>query len=91
MNTIQKKIRAGIAFLNVVKPNWLKKIKLNELDLSQSNTCMIGEIYGNYGDGIDSLGLTDEIADLLGFHANSIRTYTLLTKGWKDAIKKLQE
>lgn len=89
---IQAKVKAGAAFLDVVKPGWTKKINLDELDLTGTYTCVLGEIYGDYGKGLTSLGLIagTEIPDNLGFHSTSSVQYTRLTRAWKAFIRKLR-
>lgn len=80
---------AGVAFLNVVKPNWLKKIKLDKLDLHHPNVCVIGEVTGNYGEGISKMGIDDEQAEVLGFYSSDEEEYPTLTKTWKKVLKGL--
>ena len=89
---LQKRIAAGIAFLNVVKPNWLKKIDIEQLDLSKSKTCMLGEVFGDYGEAIQELGLEsdkDYAAQCLGFYEDDWNKYKELTNAWKKALRPL--
>ena len=87
------RVRAGIAFLNAVNPNWKKKIKLGRLDLSNSRTCVIGEVYGSYYDGMEEVGIEgdSDVAIVLGFkEIESFDTnYPLLTKVWKQELRKI--
>ena len=89
----QIRVRAGIAFLNAVKPNWKKKIDLDRLDLSSDRTCVIGEVYGDYGDGMEKLGIgaLSDSAIALGFKEDGVfdKNYPLLTKIWKQELKKI--
>ncbi len=81
---------AGIAFLNVVNPKWVKKIDLKKLDLSSTNTCVIGEVFGNYHDGINKMDLDSSQAETLGFYLQEDNDYGLLTKTWKSVIQKIK-
>ncbi len=54
-----ERVEAGAAFLNVVHPGWFKKIDVEILDLGDACKCVLGELYGGYGDGRDELGLAD--------------------------------
>lgn len=85
------KVKAGIAFLNVIRPHWQKRIDLEELDLSESRVCVLGELGGNYTDERDALGLNDDSAEALGFYINNgkDKKYSLLTSIWKREIRKL--
>ena len=87
---ISNRVKAGIAFLNVVEPDWLKRIDLEKLDLSNSKTCILGEVYGNYYDGRDKLDLNEEIAEKLGFAEEENRpNYKSLTAAWKETLKPM--
>ena len=89
-HTIEKRVEAGVAFLNVVKPNWLKKIDVEKLDLGNKKVCMLGELYGYYDDGISTLGLENKTsATNLGFYGSK-RGYKVLTAAWKNKIAKLR-
>jgi len=89
-HTIEKRVEAGVAFLNVVKPNWLKKIDVEKLDLIDKKVCMLGELYGNYDDGLSQLGLKNGTsATNLGFYGSE-RGYKVLTEVWKRKIIELR-
>lgn len=47
-DTFKKRVKAGMAYLDVIYPDWVEHIDLKKLDLGRSNTCMIGELYGEY-------------------------------------------
>lgn len=96
------RVKAGAAFLNVVKPNWLKRINLKKLDLASSSVCILGEVYGDYGEATEKLGLENEMAQKLGFvettgegeiseedYPQLIPKYKALTNAWKNFIKRL--
>ena len=98
---LQNRIKAGIAFLNVVKPNWLKEIDLEKLDLSNGNTCIIGESFGNYEEGLNQLEINDIVAEKLGFCEStkdgdvdsslpSLKPkYKALTAAWKKTLRPM--
>ena len=87
-----QKVKAGMAFLNVVKPHWWKRIDLEELNLAKSNVCVLGQLDDDYFDERDELGLNDNSAEALGFFVpnGKSKKYPLLTKIWKQEIRKLQ-
>ena len=78
----KKRIEAGIAYLNVVKPDWLKKIDLEELDLADGNTCVIGEVFGDFWDYQDAKSVSKEqvtLADDTTFDIGNIGTDDLIS------------
>lgn len=48
-------IRAGMAFLDAMRPQWRRRIDLEKLDLSEPDCCVLGEVYGDYFKGRDRL------------------------------------
>lgn len=53
------RVQNGIAKLNAVHgTNWADKIDVTKLDLSDSDTCVLGQVYGAYVDGLRELGLS---------------------------------
>jgi len=98
--TIKQRVMAGAAFLTAIKPKWYKKIDVKELDLQDGGTCVLGEMYGWYEDGLAELGISEEQAKVLGFTEHSEDDYDDdeietenwfgLTKTWKEVIRKLQ-
>ncbi|SRR5258708_1979855 len=91
--SIKNRVKAGAAFLSVIRPGWVKDIDLKKLDLSNANTCMIGELYGEYSPGIEKIGLDEygDVPEQMGFYAQSTREYKVLTKAWKNFINKVRK
>ncbi len=90
--TLKNRVEAGAKFLDVMSPGWEKKIDLSVLDLGLPNTCVLGEIFGNYEDGKDALGIEEAAAEGLGFQVSGDgvgSAYTRLTNVWKEFIKNL--
>ena len=52
---LRKRVRAGMAFLDVTNPRWRRSINLDKLDLSDGECCVLGEVYGDYSDGRNAL------------------------------------
>ena len=52
---VRAAIWRGTGFLDARVPGWRDKINLKKLDLSSPQFCVLGEIYGYYSTGIDSL------------------------------------
>jgi hypothetical protein len=58
--SVKERVERGAKLLDEHRPGWELKIDLQALDLSSCDRCVLGQIYGSYGDGYDLLGLTDE-------------------------------
>lgn len=75
-------------------PGWHTKIDLERLDMEHGDTCLIGQLYGEFSKGARSLHLTDERLRQFGFHATGplrileVLAYELLNKAWTREIKK---
>lgn len=100
MNTIaemQKRVKRGIKFLDkeLGRKKWAKKIKLNKLNLGNAATCVIGEIYGDYGDGLDTLNKSKAWGRNNGFNlpvvasaASKDDEFRVLTRIWREMLVK---
>lgn len=87
---LRHQIKQGAFFLDTHFPNWELKINPNTIDLSHAELCVLGQIYGNYWDGLKKLGINSEISDILGLAA-PIHKSPKLDKMWKKLIiKKLK-
>lgn len=99
-----KRVEKGIAWLNKNKPGWSKIIKLEKLDLSETEVCILGQAYKNFwnaiieddgGEGTQGI-LTQAQAKKLGFmesgvDGNESNNYDLLTTIWFEKIKCLRQ
>jgi hypothetical protein len=55
MNTVQRRVSNGVNWLNRYSPGWRDKIAINELEMSSTCSCIIGQVFGDYMDVIDSI------------------------------------
>lgn len=88
-------IKRGIKLLDERVLDWRDRIDLDELDLSNSQSCILGQSFGAYGKGKYLLGLTAIESAKLGFNIldvswwdeNDFETqYNRLTQLWKEAL-----
>lgn len=63
--------------------SWTKKIDLDNLDLGSCGVCVLGQLFGDYTEGLDELGLSG--GHSYGFDASS-GSYRELTAAWKEAL-----
>lgn len=75
-------------------PDWHQKIDLERLDMGHGQTCMLGQLYGDFSHGARSLHLTDDRIRECGFHASApllmleLLAYELLDQAWIAEIRK---
>jgi len=87
---LKRQVELGAAFLNVVNPNWFKEINPKELNMASAKVCILGELYGNYHNGVKELRLRDEMPENMGFHADHKGRYLILNKFWKSKVRALR-
>lgn len=91
-------VKAGVGFLNRTQgARWPSRIDTNVLDMGSCINCVIGQLYGYYGQGMRELGLYEVgFSSRYGFnwHAGygntNDRALRLLTRLWKKKIQQLQ-
>lgn len=87
---VAERVLAGLDFLDRAVPGWDKKINLYKLDLSSCIRCVLGQLFGSYGDGEDALELTSWDCVRLGFDRHCGEpavVHNELTSAWLDAIR----
>lgn len=67
MNTLNiqlnfNRVQRGIVFLDKQKPGWHCDINVDKIDMSHSDSCILGQLFGNYEDGLDELELEHDEA-----------------------------
>lgn len=98
MNIYAERVRAGAGLLDGVKPGWEKEIDLKTLDLAVENCCILGQTYGLYGYGLNTLfphrnDFPDmgAITKALGFnipeHDFCRSSFRKLTQAWRTFIR----
>lgn len=63
--------------------SWTKKIDLDDLDLGSCGVCVLGQLFGDYQDGLNELGLSGGYS--YGFDTSS-GSFRELTAAWKEAL-----
>ena len=78
-------VNAGIQLLDAERPGWKSEVDLDNLDLGSCGVCVLGQIFGEYSEGLSELGINRGSRygfDLVGGSGS----YTELTNAWKDAL-----
>lgn len=83
MTDFTAKVNAGIALLDREQPGWREKIDLDTLDLASCSVCVLGQVFGDYDDGIDALGVSG-----YDYGFNTMGGMQELTAAWKEALGK---
>ena len=51
----EKQVQRGVKLLDFEIPNWRMGIDIETLDMDQLSECILGQLYGNYFDGLELL------------------------------------
>ena len=79
-------VRRGEAFLDEHVPGWRDQVDPYTLDLANCHWCVLGQVFGDYDDGLALLGLTTKDAQRLGFYRWGRQTFDRLTEAWRRVI-----
>jgi len=83
MTDFGDKIKAGISLLDSEKPGWRDLINVGTLDLANCDVCVLGQVFGNYSEGLSQLGIGGGYA--YGFDTSSDKMGEL-TEAWTEAL-----
>lgn len=87
-------IQNGIELLTLHKPGWQHLINLDSLRMESHTHCVLGQLYGRFGVGLNSLFPNSEHIYLEsrhnGFSGLSFGDEAQLTPLWKEEILKLR-
>lgn len=89
----ETEIARGVTLLNSKYPDWYQRIDLNRLDINSCYLCILGQLYRDFLNGLDSINLfNDMIKDTpsisYGFEAPRGEGKQLTTE-WKTTIQRL--
>ena len=93
-NPMEDRAAVGAALLDEWMPGWAERIELEELDLGSPRRCVLGQLYGGYGRGLDLLRSGErftaypEWSRAHGFTANAVEgdTFAELTAAWRGEV-----
>jgi len=84
MTDFSSKVQAGIRLLDTEQPGWRDLVDLDSLNLGSCSVCVLGQVFGDYEDGLSELALEEDDAYRLGF--NTMGGMSSLTEAWKEAL-----
>jgi|SRR6516225_1064263 hypothetical protein len=88
---LKARVRKGVKFLDKDCPKWYKKVSVRTLDLRTGGCCVLGQVYGGYPKGLESLngeGLNCGIA--YGFWLDPMR-YKSKYETWEKGMEQLEK
>jgi len=89
MQTIKQRVEAGAEFLDFIYGDeWRGKINLEELDISNSKRCVLGQTDSDYAEHAEELGLDSDDCFDFGFSGWRNDNYGGLTPVWKQLLRK---
>ncbi len=68
----ESEVRRGIVLLDEKLPDWRIRFDPGNLDMSRCSTCVLGQVFGSYGEGLVALGVNYEQAPVYGFDLPNI-------------------
>lgn len=57
---LRPRVERGAALLDSVEPYWFKLVEV-ALDLSDCKRCVLGQVFGDYDDGLDLLNISNDL------------------------------
>lgn len=89
---IATRVARGVALLDERVPGWVNLVNPLGLNIESTEQCVLGQIYGQYNEGVDALDINPE---RYGFDANHFDgnkwQYAVLTKEWTRVITILRQ
>ena len=88
-------VQAGSQLLDKIEPSWASKINLSSLNLPTQCDCILGQIYGSYGEGLKKVhlfsggdhGFSSKITNQETIESNT-KQYVILQEMWVHEILK---
>lgn len=84
-------VARGAALLDARVPGWWTKINVDKLDMWDSRNCVLGQVFGEYGDGCAVLRLEQwsGVTMVNGFFPSGLPSdgSRELLREWKNAVR----
>lgn len=81
--TREEKVAAGAMLCDMQDPWWYRKINRDLLQMQSCSLCIMGQLYGIFGEGLRILGIT--LGEPYGFSTNIYSSDALENrKAWKE-------
>lgn len=64
---LRERVAKGVALLDGYDPGWRLAVDVEALDIPDEDLCILGQVFGNYFEGKDRLGINGENGSVYGF------------------------
>lgn len=97
MTDYAARVREGATLLDEMVPDWFRRIDTDTLNLNDGFMCVLGQVGGDWIQGLGMVGVRMADAFVYGFHVRHIdhgtvteaeRMFDLLRDYWYDEIEK---
>jgi hypothetical protein len=85
---IPENVKRGVALLDERLPTWRQRVNPDTLDLANGCRCIVGQVLGDYDEGVALLGLSQRDAERYGFFTSGRQTFRSLTEAWQRVISR---
>lgn len=86
---LSDRVTAGANLLDEKWPGWYSVIALDRLAMESCTQCILGQLCGNYHDGLDFIGI--QLGEPKGFYSNTKKDDEALAELWRAEIKNRLE
>ena len=80
---MKENVLRGVALLDEKVPDWRERINPDRLSMVSCNSCILGQLFGNYFEGARMLGI---YGSDYGFNVSGEDTYLRLRQLWKEQL-----
>lgn len=85
--SVEDRVARGVEILDREEPGWVNHLNTDTLDISSLENCVLGQLYGSYGEGREALGIPLFCEDVYGFDGYSSGDVRSLTHEWLRVIE----
>lgn len=89
MASVADIVKRGAGLLDERRPGWDREIDISELDIALGRSCILGQLYGQYGVGVHELKVTGAyygFAATWDVDASKCITAFDLTAAWQEEL-----
>lgn len=79
-------VNRGAKFMDEHHPGWHTRVNPGILKIACPSHCVLGQMFGDYGDGVKYFNLSDEQEFDFGFYNYSAASMKILTQCWRAEI-----
>lgn len=88
MSRTPANVKRGVELLDARLPGWRERVNPDTLDLANGCRCIVGQVLGDYDEGVALLGLSQPAAERYGFWASGRQSFSALTDAWRRVLAR---